>query len=274
MRFRNPILICLLVAGTGAASTDPNAYDPCATFFWTNQYNEPVERYKPKYLIGQGLEDVGMGHIIGIRIRHKWSQQAAACFASTNRYGYFSHPNFERRPDRFKKLSEKLTDVRNVVLQLSQSSADAVYQESLRRAKTESYVVIGTMANAAASMADFYDRLVADYDFFIDRLGIVIDIALPPSVRTAVLDEFCSPDNVAELEVLEDECIEADNFCELTFLYQTINNCSEYQDGATLEDLLGAISENFQTLQGERDELASESQSITDLWAEIEQLED
>ena len=129
-----------------------------------------------------------MGHIIGIRIRHKWSQQAAACFASTNRDGYFSPPTSSAAPtdSRSCRRSSPRTE-RGPAAESVQRRRR--HQESLRRAKTESYAVIGTMANAAASMADFYDRLVADYDFFIDRLGIVIDIALPPSVRTAVLDE-------------------------------------------------------------------------------------
>src|SRR5262247_1874268 len=75
--------IATLTVGAGSAY----ASDPCATFFWTASRNSPVDRYKPRYLIGQGLEDVHMDDIAGTRIRYKWSTQAASCIASSNHYG-------------------------------------------------------------------------------------------------------------------------------------------------------------------------------------------
>jgi len=274
---RSPALDAVALATAPDVS---HAADTCATFFWTNSRRAFVERYQPRYLIGQGLEDVRMGDIPGSRIRNKWSQQASFCIASANRYGYFSHPDFDRMPcrsteacfpgTRRKKMSERLEDVRNVAIQLSRSDSNPVYQESLRRAKTESYVVIDVMESAKTAAANFYGGLVNDYDSLIDDLTLVLDLALPPSVRTAVFDELCSPENVAELEGREPACIDNGEYCELWSLFNAIQNCSEYQDGATLAELLDDIAETTDHLEGERDRHVVEVEAIQSLWAEIQ----
>lgn len=91
-------LLALTALGAVIATGDARIAraDDCATFFWTGSQRSPVARYQPRYLTGQGLEDVGMGHIVGSRIRHKWSTQAASCLAAANPNGYFFHPHFER----------------------------------------------------------------------------------------------------------------------------------------------------------------------------------
>jgi len=274
------VALTSVAAGVGVA----HAEDTCATFFWTGAHRESVARYKPHYLVGEGLGDVGMSHIVGARIRHKWSRQTADCFASANSYGYFSHPDFDRTDcdateacfpgTRRRRMSERLGDVKGVLEGFGIPNADPVYQDSLNRAKTSSYVVVDAMEPAKTSTVSFYGGLLGDYDFMINRLSLVLNLALPPSVRTDVLDEFCSPENVAELAELEEQCFEAGEHCELFFLFETINQCSEYESGAVLDELIGDIAAVRDGLVGERAALAGEREAILLRWAEIQDLRD
>jgi hypothetical protein len=263
----------------GAGTSHAN--DTCLEFYWTGSTRSLVERYKPHYLIGQGLADVHMDQIAGMRIRYKWSTQAARCIASTNRYGYFFHPDFDRTacgPDdhcmgtRRRRLTERLTDVLGVTQQLATSNADATYQTNLNTARASTYLVVDAMANAVNTTASFLGSLVADYQRVIDKLALVINVALPPGVRTAVMDELCSPANVAELEELDTQCFEENHFCDLAFLFAHINNCAEYADGATLEQLLADIAQAKTGLEAERSELSAERDQISALWNQIQAL--
>src|SRR5215468_4344812 len=120
--------ILTFLAALAAGASTAYASDPCATFFWTASRNSPVDRYKPRCLIGQGLEDVHMDDIAGTRIRYKWSTQAASCIASSNHYGYFFHPDFNQTScssdeacypgTRRKRLAERLADILSVEQQL------------------------------------------------------------------------------------------------------------------------------------------------------------
>jgi hypothetical protein len=259
-----------------------HAADLCATFFWTGSHNVPVARYQPRYLIGEGLEDVDMEQIAGMRIRYKWSQQAASCFASDNSYGYFSNRDFSQIScsttescspgTRFKKLSVRLTDVRDVVRQLNTPNPAPIYQDSLSRAKASSYRVIDAMANATMSTASFLSGLAGDYQRMVDQIDVVLTAALPASVRTAVLDQMCSPDNVARLKALDDQCFHQGTFCELSFLFDAINDCIGYQGGQALDDLIGRLTTTRAGLAQERDGIIAEHDAIAQRWAEIQRL--
>lgn len=276
MNLRKPLFLAVVLTGSAVAgpSGSSGGFDPCATFFWSGSHHEPVERYQPHYLIGLGLEDVGMDHIFGSRIRHEWSQQAATCFASANRYGYFSHPRFEEFPARGRKFSEKLQDIRLVVEQLSLTSSDPIYQDSLLRAKASSYGVIGAMSEGTTAMVSFYDRLVSDYASLIERLSFLLDESIPLPVRTAALDSFCSPANIAGVQAIENQCMAIDHFCEMKAAYDTVQNCAEYRAGATLVDLLAAIADNRDDFREERNVVAAEGATIARLWAEIQSFAD
>jgi hypothetical protein len=275
---RNQFRQAARIAVTGVG----DAADPCATFFWTGSHNVPVARYQPRYLIGEGLEDVGMEQIAGMRIHYQWSQQAASCFASDHSYGYFSNRDFSEVSCsttescfpgvRFKKLSVRLTDVRDVVRQLNTPNPDPVFQDSLSRAKTSSYLVIDAMANATRSTASFLDGLAGDYQRMVDQIDVVLTAALPASVRTAVLDQLCSLDNVARLEALDDQCFDQGTLCELSFLFDAINNCIDYQGGQALDDLIGRLTTTRAGLAQERDGIIAEHDAITQRWAEIQGL--
>lgn len=259
------------------------ADDSCATFFWTGSNRAAVERYKPHYLIGEGLSDVQMGHIVGTRIRYKWSQQAASCFASTNSYGYFTHSDFARTActegeacfpgTRGKKLSERLLDVKGVVEALNVPNADSTYQQSLNIAKTASFQVIALMENAKISTAAFYQNLAAQYQPLIDLLDMVLNIALPPALRIEILDELCQEENVAEMEDLLESCLIQDSHCQLYELYDLINSCAGYQDGATLEQLLAALTQARADLAAGQASHLAERDQLNLLWTQIQALQ-
>jgi hypothetical protein len=282
MTMRTFAIIMFSLVALATAVKPSHADDACLTFFWTGSNRALVDRYKPHYLVGQGLEDVNMGHIIGTRIRYKWSTQAASCIASTNRYGYFFHPDFELtsclptedcNPGvRRKRMSERLADVLDVAEQLGTPNADSTYQLNLNRARTSSYLVVDAMENAVTSTASFYGQLVGVYNTMIDQLALVLNLAFPPSLRTAVMDQLCSPQNVAQLEDLVDQCLNQDSFCELAFLFITINNCENYQSGATLDQLFTSLTAARDGLVVERTELASERDQIQSLWNQIQAL--
>lgn len=224
-----------------------------------------------------------MGHIVGNRIRYKWSQQAATCFASANNYGYFTHPDFSRTACvegescfpgwRGKKLSERLLDVRGVVENLNIPNADITYQQSLNAAKASSFQIIALMENAKISTAAFYQNLAAQYQPLIDLLDLALNVALPPALRIDVVDELCHEENVAEMEVLLESCLVQDSYCQLFELYDLINSCAGYQDGATLESLLTEFAAVRADLVAGKAAHLAERDSINLLWAQIQQLQ-
>jgi hypothetical protein len=278
LSFLGAAFVALLSSVSPAA-----ADDSCATFFWTGSNRAAVERYKPHYLIGEGLSDVNMGHIVGNRIRYKWSQQAATCFASTNSYGYFTHPDFARTTctegeecfpgTRGKKLSERLLDVKTVVETLNVPNADSTYQQSLITAKAASFQVIALMENAKSSTAAFYQNLAAQYQPLIDLLDMVLNVALPPALRIDVLDELCQEENVEEMEDLLESCLIQDSHCQLYELYDLINSCSGYQDGATLEQLIDALTDARADLAAGKAAHLAERDQLNLLWTQIQALQ-
>ncbi len=278
LSFLGATAIALLSTTSSAAASDS-----CATFFWTGSNRAAVERYKPQYLIGERLSDVNMGHIVGNRIRYKWSQQAATCFASTNSYGYFTHPDFARTPcaegeecfpgTRGKKLSERLLDVKTVVENLNVPNADSTYQQSLITAKAASFQVIALMENAKISTAAFYQNLAAQYQPLIDLLDLVLSVALPPALRIDVLDELCQEENVAEMEDLLQSCLVQDSHCQLYELYDLINSCADHQDGATLENLIAELTEVRADLVAGKAAHLAERDTLNQLWTQIQALQ-
>lgn len=270
--------IATLTAGASASY----AADPCERFFWTASVQAPVERYKPKYLIGEGLEDVNMGNIVGTRIRYKWSTQAASCIASTNHYGYFFHPAFNQvscfpgelcfpgvRP---KRIAERFSDVLSVAQQLATPHVDATYQTNLNTARAASYQVIDNLGNGLESSVSLYDRLIGSYDPAIDKVSIVVNTAIPPSVRVAVLDALCSPDNVARLQELEDRVNQTGELIDLANLFGAITNCEVYRNGATLEQLISNLTVLRNGMIIERDRLITDRDQILPLWSQIQDL--
>jgi hypothetical protein len=274
--------ILTFLAALAAGASTAYASDPCATFFWTASRNSPVDRYKPRYLIGQGLEDVHMDDIAGTRIRYKWSTQAASCIASTASYGYFFHPDFEHTActpneqcypgTRFKRMSERLTDILGVAQQLATPNSDATYQTNLNAARASSYLVIDQMGAAPGYIATFYAGLIPEYNPVIDQVNLALDTALPPNGVTAVLDAMCAPDNVTKLNDLIDACFDRDQYCELGDLYLAMSLCVNYQNGATVSDLISQLTTLRNGLVSERDALASEQASIPTLWQQVQAL--
>lgn len=261
----------------GASSA--GADDTCATFFWTGSNRAAVERYKPHYLIGAGLEDVGMGHIIGSRIRNKWSEQAAQCFSSTNSYGYFFHEDFETTEcatgeacfpgTRHKKLSERLADVRNVVEVLSVPNANPIYQSSLQQAKAGSFLVVASMENAKSSTVSLYQYLATQYGTMINQLSLVVNLALPPSLRTQVMDEVCAEENVAQMDELLDSCYEETSYCDLYDLYDMINACTGYTNGEALDGMLSSLGALRTSMIASKTNILAEKDAIEWLWNQI-----
>lgn len=270
----------ILIGATALIASTQVSYaaDPCATFVWTAAQQAPVERYKPRYLSGEGLEDVHLDQIVGTRIRHQWSTQAATCIASSNHYGYFAHPDFNQIActagescfpgTRLKRMSERLTDVLSVAQQLATPNADATYQANLNTARVASYVVIDGFGAAPLTTASFYANLVGAYTFYIDQFAAVTNQLLSTRSRLAVLDALCSPDNVTQMDRLTDECPD----CRLTDMFNTIDFCFEYQNGAALDQVLAQASSLKSGLEGERDRLAAEHDQILSLWSQIQNL--
>lgn len=196
----------LLAASAGLARADD-----CETFYWTPSHHRAVTRYQPRYLIGQGLEDVGMGHIAGSRIRQQWSAQAARCVAAPNPNGYFAHPSFHRAACFFgegcfpgvrpKLMSERLADTVNVVEQLATPNPDPAYQANLDIARAATYLAVDAFGAAPTTTASQYESFVLAYDQFIAQFDTVLNTAMPPDARTAVLDALCAPDNVVRMNV-------------------------------------------------------------------------
>lgn len=256
--------------------------DTCTTFFWTGSQQAPVVRYQPRYLIGEGLEDVRMSQIAGTRIRYKWSTQAASCIASSNPYGYFFHPEFNRTAclpgescfpgTRARRMSERLADVLSVVQQLATSNSDATYQANLNTARVSSYLVIDAIGAAPATTASFYAGLVDAYGHFIDQLTAVGNLALPSNARTAVMDALCSTDNVAQMDDLVNRCFDQDEYCNLAFLFDTISTCQDYQSGSTLDQVIGEVTATKAGLVSERGRLAAEHDQIVSRWSQIQAL--
>ena len=265
------VVFCVGLALAATAAVAPAA-DPCAAFFWTAAHHKPVARYQPRYLVGEGLEDVGMGQIVGRRIRDKWAQQAASCFAGAQPFGYFSHPDFTQTGVRLKTLSERLTDVRDVIQQLGVPNSAPIYQDSLDRARTSTDAVIDAMANATHATVRFLDSLAGAYDQMVRQLALVLNLALPASLRTAILDQLCAPANVAQLAALDAQCVDAGTYCELTFLFATINHCTDYQDGQTLDQLIGHLTEMQAGLVQEHTTITAEHAAIVQLWDAIQSL--
>jgi hypothetical protein len=265
--------LCCVGLALAATAAVALAADPCATFFWTAAHHEPVARYQPRYLVGEGLEDVGMDQIVGRRIRRQWAQQAASCFAEAQPSGYFAHPDFTQTGVRLKTLSERLTDVRDVIQQLGVPNSDPIYQDSLDRARTSTYAVVDTMANATHATVRFLDGLARTYyDQMLSQLALVLDLARPASLRTTILDQLCAPANVAQLAALDAQCFDAGTYCELTFLFVTINHCTDYQDGQTLDQLLGRLTDTQAGLVQEHATITAEHTAIVQLWDAIQSL--
>jgi hypothetical protein len=271
------------VATLGMGAPASYAADLCATFFWTGSRQGPVARYKPRYLIGLGLEDVHMDDIVGTRIRTKWSTQAATCIASTNSYGYFFHPDFNQtscvpgdlcfpggvRP---RRISERFTDVLSVAQQLATPNADPTYQGNLNTARAASYQIIDSMGNGLESSVSLYTSLIESYPPAIDKVSIVVNTAIPPSVRIAVLDAMCSPENVARLEELDDKVSRTGEFGELANLFGAITNCELYGNGATLNQMITSLTGLRNGLIVERDRLIADRDQILPLWSQIQGL--
>jgi hypothetical protein len=272
--------IGIAVLAAAASPLPAAADDACATFFWTGSYRAPVERYHPHYLLGEGLGDVGMGHIVGTRIRHKWSQQAASCFASTSSNGYFFHHSFEETAcvagedcfpgTRYKKLSERLADVREVALDLSATSPDGVYQASLVAAKASAFLVIALMENGKTSTAAFYQQLATQYQGMIGYLDLVLNVALPPSLRTDILDQLCTGVTAEDVDEMLEQCFDQDRYCQLYELYDMVNSCAGHQSGATLESLLAELTALRAGMTAGMNGHLAESAAIDDLWNQIQ----
>jgi hypothetical protein len=279
MRLHRHAILSLLSLVMLAGGASVAHADDCATFFWTGSQRAPVARYQPRYLLGHGLEDVGMGHIVGSRIRYKWSTQAASCLAAANPNGYFFHPDFNRSvcffgelcfPGyRVKRMSERLADTANVIAQLATPSSDPTYQANLNTARAATHLVVDAIGAAPTTTASLYEGFVLAYDQFIAQLDTVLNTAMPPDARTAVLDAMCAPDNVARMTELETACLDRGEACELTFVYLTIDMCLGYQDGATLADVLEQVTMTRGFMVGERDRLADEVAAINSLWSTL-----
>jgi hypothetical protein len=265
-----------------AEARSSHAAVDCATFFWTASQQAPVARYQPRYLIGEGLEDVNMSQIVGARIRTKWSAQAASCIAASNSNGYFFHPAFNQiacRSDelcfpgtRSRTMSERLADMLGYVQKLATLNANAMYQANLDVARVASYLTIDAMSAAPVTIASFYTRLVNAYGYFIDQLATVQDLALPANARTAVMDALCSVDNVGQMETLINQCLNSDEFCNLAFMYDTINMCQDYRDGAALDQVIGQVLATRAGLVVEQSRLAAERNQIVSLWQQVQAL--
>jgi hypothetical protein len=274
--------ILTFLAALAAGASTAYASDPCATFFWTGSRNSPVDRYKPNYLIGQGLADVHMDDIAGMRIHYKWSTQAASCIASTASNGYFFHPDFEHTAclpteqcfpgTRFKRMSERLADILGVAQQLATPNSDPTYQTNLNAARASSYLVIDQMGAAPDYIARFYAGMIPEYNPVIDQVTMALDATLPANGVTAVLDAMCSPDNVAKLNDLVDACFDRDQYCSVQGLYLAMNLCVTYQNGATVTQLISDLGTLKNSLIAERDALTFEQANIPARWQEIQAL--
>jgi len=272
------IALAVLAGDTQRASADVS----CATFFWTGSSNAAVARYQPRYLVGDGLEDVGMGNIVGTRIRYQWSTQAARCFAQAGANGYFAHPDFRTAAcsaaeacapgTRARRLSERLTDVQGVAAVLATPNADATYQASLSSARASSFAVIDAMANTVRATTGFYDQLATSYGPLIDQLARVVDAALPAALRTALLGQLCAAGNVGHLRDLGRLCSAADGYCELPSLAATIDSCAAYQAGQTLAQLTGPLTTARTGLVQERAQITSQRDAIQLRWSQIQAL--
>ena len=177
MHLRRYMLVLIGAAVFAAGARSAHASDLCATFFWTGSQQGPVERYQPRYLIGEGLEDVHMEQIVGKTIHNKWSTQAASCIASSNHYGYFFHPSFNQTSclqgescfpggTRSRRMAERLADILGVAQQFATPNADPIYQANLNVARASSYLVIDSMGGPTLT-AVFYQDLVDAYDNFV-----------------------------------------------------------------------------------------------------------
>jgi hypothetical protein len=271
-------LLVLIAIGTATVAADTSIAhaDDCASFFWTGSQRSPVARYQPRYLTGQGLDDVGMDHIVGSRIRYKWSTQAASCLAAATPNGYFFHPAFERAAcffgeacfpgSRPKRMSERLADTQHVIAQLATPSSDITYQENLDVARAATYMLIDGFGAAPVTTAALYETFVLAYDQFLMQFDTILNAALPADARTAVLDALCAPDNVANMSELSDACFDRNEACELWSVYATIDMCLAYQDGAALTDVLEQMTATRGFLSLERDRFAGEIADITSRW--------
>jgi hypothetical protein len=280
VHYKTPLLLTTLAAlalGTKVSYAD----DRCLTFFWTGSRRAVVDRYKPSYVIGEGLEDVAMADIPGTRIRYQWSTQAATCIGAASSYGYFYHPSFQQTAcsatescfpgTRPRRMSERLADVLGVVQQLSQANPDATYQANLRSAKTSSFLVIDAMANAATTTQTTYDQLVHNYDSMIGDVEAVLAVQLPLPLRTAAFDEVCATSASKPLKDLYDQCFDEGERCELALdLFDTINDCTDYKNGAAIADLITRLGTTHAGLVAKRGVLASERDAIQTLWAAIQ----
>lgn len=222
-----------------------------------------------------------MQQVVGARIRAKWSTQAASCIASSGRNGYFSHPAFNQTTcqqgescfpgTRARSTRERLGDILDVAQQLATPNADATYQANLTLARAASYIVIDSMSGPVLT-ATFLDDMVAQYDRFINQLTISLNSAFPLAVRTSVMDELCSPRNVEDMAKLQDQCIDNNQFCSLQDLFNTINFCISYQNGAALDANLAQATAVKIGLSNERDRLSTERDQIRSLWNRIQSL--
>jgi hypothetical protein len=83
---------------------------------------------------------------------------------------------------------------------------------------------------------------------------------------------MCSPENIARLKALDKQCFEQRTFCELSFLFDALNDCADYQGGDALDDLIGRLTTTRAGLAQERDEIIAEHDAIIRLWAEVSEL--
>jgi hypothetical protein len=274
-----PVILISLLAVTITARI-AHADDTCSTFFWTGAAQGNVERYMPRYLIGEGLEDVGLERIGGTLIHHRWSTQAATCFASDNRNSYFMHPDFGQTScratercfpgKRSRRMSERLADVLDVVGQLGVANADPTYQGNLNQAKTATYVFVDAMNNLRIAVADIYARLAGEYSNMITKINAALNPALPRSVRMTILDEICAPASIEVEEADRDRCVGLGEDCELPSLLAVNNICTDRQNGASLETLVGRLADARSGLVAERGALVSERDAILSLWGQIQ----
>lgn len=224
-----------------------------------------------------------MDDISGIRIRYNWSTQAASCLASTASNGYFVHPDFSQIACvqgescfpgvRSKRITERLSDVLSVAQQLATPNSDPTYQANLNTARASSYLIIDGMGSGLNSSVALYGSLITSYDDTIDKLTAVLNTALPPSARTSVLDALCAPDSVGQLTDLENQCLDNGNYCDLiTEIFDTIDKCDQYHNGARLTQLLSSLATTQSGLISERAILANERDRIPGLWSQIQSL--
>lgn len=270
-----------IIAAALAAATSHvyAAGDPCATFFWTGSHNEAVARYQPRYLIGQGLEDVHMDQIAGTRIRYQWSKQAATCIASANPYGYFANAAFTTTAcapgdgctgTRLRKMSERLADAKATLIALATPNSDATYQASLNLAHGALDPAIAALESPAKATARFLTGLAAEYDPVIARLDVVVAGTTPPSVRTAVFDELCSPDNQVHLEDLANQCFENGTYCDIDGVFNTLTYCRDYQSGAELTQMIQDLTDARDGLVGAQTALRLEHDAILSTWDSLQ----